>query len=337
MAVTFHGVTNRSAQNSAGRRTYSVTFRLSTNDKNDGPFTVGSHPDLPVIGSLWPEDPAAYCNHLSVENSDPWRGWLVTAQYTDERTYGTALNPTGGAAGGNPGTGKPDNPYKGENAVSDPVYDGAKISWSGHTYEEVITNDAVDGAPIINSAGDPFAEPVTREVTDAICTISYSSTDGPPSEVLALQNKVNQQAIVIDGRTFPERSVRMQNLTVGPDEYRGNTLYRTISYQLKYRSGRKFRVGEQLVDDPSAGWDAILLSTGYDQVKLDPNDGQRKKTPCLNPDGTRVTEPALLDINGEQIVVGDFDLAAMKASAHYEQYSLYEAGDFGDLVGVSFP
>ena len=335
MAVTFHGVTNRSAQNSAGRRTYSVTFRLSTNDKADGPFTVGSHPDLPVIGSLWPEDRAAYCNHLSVENSDPWRGWLVTAQYTDERTYGTSLNPTGGAAGGNPGTGKPDNPYKGENAVSDPVYDGAKISWSGHTYEEVITNDAVNGTPILNSAGDPFAEPVTREVTDAICTVSYSSTDGPPSEVLALQNKVNDEAIEVDGRTFPARSMRMQNLTVGPNEYRGNTLYRTISFQLKYRSGRTFRVGGQEVNDPSAGWSAILLSTGYSQVKTDINTGEQKKAPCLNPDGTLVTEPALLGFAGDQIVVDDFTLAAMQEKAHYEEYYIYEQGDFTILKGVS--
>ena len=333
MAVTFHGVTNRSAQNNAGRRTYSVTFRLSTDDKADGPFAVGSHPDLPVIGSLWPEDQTAYCQSLSVENSDPWRGWHVTANYTDERTYGTALG--SGSSGGNPGTGTSSNPYKAEGGSTDPNYDEVLISWSGHTYEEVITNDAVDGVPIVNSAGDPFSEPTTREVTDAICTVNYRSTAGVPNEVLVLQNKVNSAAVEIDDRVFAARSLRMQNLTVGPREFRNGQSFRNVSYQLKYRSGRRFRVGGQEFLDNSAGWDAVILSTGFTQVKTDPATGQRKKAPCLNPDGTRVSEPALLDVSGEQIVVDDFDLAAMQLSSHYEQYALYETGDFTALKGVT--
>ena len=334
MAVTFHGVTNRSAQNNAGRRTYSVTFRLSTNDKNDGPFAVGSHPDLPVIGSLWPEDSTAYCQSLSVENSDPWRGWHVTANYTDERTYGTALG--SGSSGGNPGSGTSSNPYKAEGGSTDPNYDEVLISWSGHTYEEVITNDAT-GNPIVNTALDPFSEPTTREVTDAICTINYRSTDGVPNEVLVLQNKTNAAAVEIDDRVFAARSLRMQNLTVGPREFRNGQSFRNVSYQLKYRSGRTFRSSGDVITDPSAGWDSLILSTGYSQIVEQNFDGNvlNVKTPCRNPDGTLVTEPAVLDQSGKQITVDGNDLADVQAQSHYLQYQLYETGDFTALKGVT--
>lgn len=331
MAVTFHGVTNRSAQNNAGRRTYSVTFRLSTNDKADGPFAVGSHPDLPVIGSLWPEDPTAYCQSLSVENSDPWRGWHVTANYTDERTYGTALG--SGSSGGNPGSGTSSNPYKAEGGSTDPNYDEVLISWSGHTYEEVITNDAT-GNPIVNTAFDPFSEPTTREVTDAICTVNYRSTDGVPNEVLVLQNKTNAAAVEIDDRVFAARSLRMQNLTVGPREFRNGQSFRNVSYQLKYRSGRTYRSAGEVIVDASAGWDSVVLSTGFSQISEFGSDPSTKR-PCLNPDGTKVTEPALLNQFGGQIVVTGNDISVLQELSHYQRFQLYETGDFTALKGVT--
>jgi hypothetical protein len=331
MTVTFHGVTDRSAKNDAGSRTYSVTFRLSTNDKADGPFAVGSHPDLPAIGSVWPEDASAYCNSLSVENSDPWRGWHVTATYTDERTYGS-INGLGATSGGNPGTGTSSNPYKAEGASSDPVYDEVKYSWAGHTYEEIVMVDAVDGNPILNTAGDPFSEPVTREVTDAICTVSYSGAT-PPAEVLALQNYVNNAAIEVDGRTFPKRSIRLQNLNVGPRQYRNGDPYRQISYQLKFRQGRNIpNVDGDQAFLQSTGWDYIALSTGFQELYN--IAGKLKKRHCKNPDGTNVKEPALLDANGRQISSDDTNLATIQDLAFYQGFRLYPGGDFSLLTGV---
>lgn len=324
MAVTFHGVTDRSAQNNAGQRTYSVSFRLSTNDKADGPFAVGSHPDLPVIGSPWPEDSSAFCNSLSVQNSDPWRGWTVTATYSDERAFGSL-------SGSNPGSGSANNPYKAEGGSTNPKDDEVKFSWSGHTYEEVVRYDAVSGKSILNSAGDPFSEPATREVTDAVCTVNYRALS-VPSEVLALQNTVNEAAITVDGRSFPKRSVRMQNLTVGQREYRNGVAFRNVSYQLMFRSGRTTtNVSGLTYFNESAGWDWIALSTGYQE--LDRSGPTTKKRDCLKEDGTRVTEPALLDVDGEQIT-GD-DLNQIQLQSYYLNYRLYEGGDFTLLRGVS--
>ena len=88
MTVEFLGEQDsaRSGKNSQGLRTYTRVFNLHTSVRTDGVFEVGSHSMLPRINDPYPGDQIARCSSLKVTNSDPWRGWTVTASYsTKER------------------------------------------------------------------------------------------------------------------------------------------------------------------------------------------------------------------------------------------------------------
>jgi hypothetical protein len=261
MAVTFVGPSGRSAKNSAGKRTYTRKFKLTTSDQADTEYDVGSDPNLPVIGSVHPSDALAVCTEIQVDNTDPWRGWTVTCTYTNERDI----------------TNNPDS-------------DEVLISFSNEAYEEVVLTDEVTGNAILNTAADPFSEPPTREASHLIAHIKFSTTS-VPSWILSYQNSVNSDNITIGGLAVSAGQAKMQNLNVGEREYRSGVAFYTVTYQIKIKSGGwKYQ-------PLSAGFNQLLEykdeTTGI--ISL------RKYDCYNNGDQKPVSEPALLDADGVQI------------------------------------
>ena len=86
MTITYKGEipAGRQARNALGIRTYQRQFRLLTDSRSDGPYAIGSNASLPSIGSAHPEDASAWCRELTVENDEPYTGWIVTANYSSE-------------------------------------------------------------------------------------------------------------------------------------------------------------------------------------------------------------------------------------------------------------
>ena len=76
MAVTNEGEdpAGRSARNTKGVRTYSRRWILTTSNKSDDAYAVGSASGLPTIGTAHPSDALAWCVSLDVQNSNPWKG-----------------------------------------------------------------------------------------------------------------------------------------------------------------------------------------------------------------------------------------------------------------------
>ena len=138
----------RSAQNNKGTRTYTRKFRLHTTALSDGPYAVGSNANLPLIGSTHNEDLLAWCVSLDVENSDPWRGWTVTANYDSTIEMHT-----------------------------NPEFDPPTIEWDGENFEEALVYDNA-GLAVLNAANDPF-ENAVRERTRRIVTVTVSITAVP--------------------------------------------------------------------------------------------------------------------------------------------------------------
>lgn len=215
MTVTLKGEIpgDRKATNSQGQRTYTRAFRLESDDKTDGPFTVGSTSGLPLIGTAHPEDSSAYCTELQVDNDEPWQGWKVTANYSDARE----LHPT------------------------DPAQDEIKVSWDGEIYQESIIED-VDGDAIVNSAGDYFIDPVpTREASHLIAKIRLSVI-AVPSWVISYQNAVNNAAITIGGLAIDAGLAKVQRISVGEKEYRNGVGFYPFSYEVHiHKDGWRFR------------------------------------------------------------------------------------------------
>jgi hypothetical protein len=291
MVVEFLGEKpgGRSAANNAGKRTYQRTFKLTTSGKDEGPWAVGSHPYLPVIGSRHPDDNRAYCISVSVSNTDPWKGWEVSCSYSDERSVDE----------------------------NNPALDEVKISWSAENYEEVVLFD-VAGEAILNTAGDPFSDAPVRDSSRLTASISLNVTS-VPSWVLGYQNSVNSDSCSIGGLSISPQQAKMSGLTIGEKQYRNDTPFYSLSYQLSIRR---------------EGWRLQPLNAGFRQWKYLPQSGvtasARLLVDCVNSgDQKPVSEPVLLDEDGEQVQNPSW------ASALFLDFQLYRAFPFGgQLPGV---
>jgi len=196
MTVTYLGedAGGRKATNSKGKRNYTRVFKLSSSSKADAAYHVGSNANLPKLGDLYPQDWNAYCHTLDVENSDPWRGWTVTASYNDERAISTF----------------------------EPQNDEIKYSFSSEIYQEEVFVDK-DGNAICNSAGCAYLDPpATRDNAHLIARIEQN-VPSVPVWVLSYQNALNLAACNIGGLVIAAKLAKIQRIEVGPREYR-NTL-----------------------------------------------------------------------------------------------------------------
>ena len=297
MTITYLGESNESgsstAQNSKGKRSYTRKFRLETDDKTDRAYDIGSHASLPVIGSVHPEDANAYCTDISVTNSNPWKGWTVTATYSDERTLQQSSSGNG------------------------PEDDEVLISWQSEGYEEVVTTDTVTGKAILNSAGDPYDEPPTRESTHLVASIQANFLS-VPAWILSYQNAVNSDAITIGGLAIAAGLAKMSNLSIGNRQIRNGTNYYPVSFDIKIKKD---------------GWKFEPLESGYRQRKSPlPLPGSDEKVDCLGADKKVVSEPVPLDAFGIQLDIGDPSTTTFA----YGDFTIYPQLAFaGNLPGVT--
>ena len=203
MTATFKEeiLSGRTARNSKGARTYTRKFRVLSNDKTDGPFEVGSTSGLPLIGSPHPEDANAFCIELTVENTEPYAGWTVTANYSDERVID-------------------DNPTD----------DAAEINWGSEQFQKVAVVDR-DGNLIVNSAGDLFDPPAMIDDSRRVVTVSKNLAT-VPSWILDYQDAINSDTFTIDGISIGVGKAKMQAVTVGPKQRRNSTVFRTVNFTI---------------------------------------------------------------------------------------------------------
>lgn len=191
----------RKATNTKGMRSYTRQFRLETTSRSDGPYAVGSDFNLPLIGSVHPEDPFAWCTSLSVDNTEDWKGWTVTAEYSSERELS-------------------------ETPTSDP----ALISWSSEQFQRPAIIDK-DGNAIVNSAGDPFDPQNMIDDSRRVVTVT-KNLSSVPSWILTYQDAVNSGSFTVDGITVGDGLAKMQSVTVSEAQSRNGTAFRTVTFSM---------------------------------------------------------------------------------------------------------
>jgi hypothetical protein len=205
MSVTYQGsiAEKRTATNAAGIRTYSETFRLTSDSKSDTASTVGNNASLPSIGSVYADDGQAYCTNLAISCTDGYTGWEAVASWTTERTMSS----------------------------TDPEDDEVKVSWTTEVYQEPVFQD-VDGNAVVNSAGDYFIDPVpTRDATHLIARIR-SNHRTIPAWVLAKQNNVNDSQITVGGLVIGAGLARMSRLEISERQRRKDVDFYSMSFEL---------------------------------------------------------------------------------------------------------
>jgi len=201
MTVTYIGENHGSASNERGSRSYTLIFRLSTTLKSESAFDVGSHASLPVIGQAHPDDPFAFCTTLTPDPTDPWRGWTVTAQYSDARTLS-----------------------------EDPTSDGAVVTWSSEQFQRPAVFDR-NGNFIVNSAGDPFDPPLMMDDSRRVVTVQKNLAF-VPDWILDYQDAVNSDAFTVDNVAIGVGLAKIQSVTVGEVQRRNGTAFRSVTFTI---------------------------------------------------------------------------------------------------------
>lgn len=208
MTVTYKGIIpeSRRASNRFGVRTYTEVHRLITDSRTDSAYTIGSNPNLPVIGQSHQDDPLAWCNQLDVECTDGYTGWTVTATYSSDYE----LN---------------DNP------LNDPV----RVRFDGEKYQVVADQDQ-DGAAILNSAGDYFYDPaVMRDKTGLMISLTKNLYTAP-SYVLSLPDAVNSTTFSVRGVSFSARQAKVDRVSISDTQERNGISFITLQIEIQCRA-----------------------------------------------------------------------------------------------------
>lgn len=192
MTVTYLGeiTGSRTGSNTLGVRSYSRSFRLSTSTQSEGVYSVGSHSSLPAIGSVYPDDSSAWCRSLEVNNSDPWKGWTVTAAYSSEQELK-------------------------ENPTEDP----AKITVSTEQFQKVAEED-INGYGIVNSAGDIFDPPHMMDDSRRVITVTKNILTAP-LWLLDYADVVNNDTFTVLGITYAVGVAKIQRISISGTQVRG--------------------------------------------------------------------------------------------------------------------
>jgi hypothetical protein len=203
MAVTNLGEDDggRSATNSKGIRSYTRRWKLETSSKSDDAYAVGSASGLPLIGTAFPSDAGAFCHTLTVENNNPWKGWIVTAEYSSE--YELNTNPT---------------------------LDPAVINWGSEQFQRVAFEDT-SGYAILNSFGDYFDPPAMIDDSRETVTITKNLA-AVPSWLLEYKDAVNNDSFSVDGFSIGIGKAKMQSVTVAAKEKRNGTTFYPVTFTI---------------------------------------------------------------------------------------------------------
>ena len=227
MTVRYIGEVKRKGKNSLGVRAYTRTFLLETEFVIEGVMDVGSHLSLPVIGSLMPSDPSAVCKSLSIDNTNEWKGWTATAEYSTEVS--------------------PSQEEEDEKGNTTPR---VSVSFNSTIYQEPAYFDNANEA-ILNKAGDFFADPPpTRDVGRLVAKISTSVT-AVPAWILSYQSAINKNAITIGGLSIGAKLAKVQSLSVGEAQVRGFIKFYPVTIDIHIRKD---------------GWNIQPLNAGFNQI-----------------------------------------------------------------------
>lgn len=189
-------------------RRYTESWRVVTDDKTDGVFTVGAGFTLQTgvgIGSTYYEDPGAWLQKIRPHN-EPFSPyvWIVTCNYSSERETAT-----------------------------DPTDEPAIITWSGEQFQKPAVYDR-NGEAIVNSAGDFFDDPPQMDDTRVTAQIQ-KNVAAVPSWLLTYRDAVNDASFDLDGITIAAGVAKLQPPQIGQEQERNGFTFRQITLNMHFR------------------------------------------------------------------------------------------------------
>lgn len=190
-----------SAELDKSKREYVRTFRVVTDDPDDGGQTACSHGSIPTIGTAYitagESDAGAFLKRLDAkqDQNDPLV-WIVTANYDSQY---------------------PDP----EQAEENPLLRPNKYKF-GFSKVAVAVQQDLDGRAFVNSAGQPFLPPQEIEITRPTISIEKNSATHSFTILSNLQDCVNS----VTWNGFPVGSVKIDNVEATSESENGVTYWK---------------------------------------------------------------------------------------------------------------
>lgn len=213
---------------------------------------------IPEVGDTWA---AAKASDISADehDADPWT-FVVTVDYTSSP---------------NPSWTFPENPLSQPN----------KYSYTSESVTEPYFRDT-DNKPVVNSAGEVYAQTPQRERSYGVITITRNVSSYDDATAESYRNLINSGSVSINGTTYAARKLRIKQYDAsGPNEQNGVTYWTETIVIAKRPEGwdhvLEDRGLNELIDDELYP----ILDAKMDPVQLPwPLDGEGFA--CFNPTDT---------------------------------------------------
>lgn len=283
VSEVWEGRTSEQVQN--GTRTYQRTWRVLTNNQKIGskkvreacPILLGDSYVFGNLGEDWYEvDDKSLAIKITARQVDPdGRGWLVTVDYglADPGDFG---------------------------GIDDPTLQKPKKTWRGNPADEAIDVD-LDGAPIVNSAGDPFDPPVTRRKSTGVLTVVRNERTYNDAIASEYRDSVNE----FDFFDLAPGTVRFSDISAESSYSASIGEYFVVTYEFEHNP---------------EGWDPSVLDRGL--RKLNASTLTREQ---ILIQGSLATSPVLLDGEGQPLA----EDRVASGEAIFLDFKAYRKKDFG--------
>lgn len=216
---------NRSGSTNAdASRAYTRVFLVETDDPQDGPVLVYSAGGLPDLGDGHPEDANAKVTSLRADQSEDPKFWDVTVEYSTETTDESGSQST---------------------TQEDPLDRDSVIEWSFAQFQ-TIAEETINGDPIVNTAGDPFDPPLTKDDSRPVLTITRNEGGFDAARAIAFMDAVNEDAFF----GAEPGQAKVANISARQQFQNGLTFYQ-VRYEFHFRR---------------EGWFPRVLNRGFRQL-----------------------------------------------------------------------
>jgi len=169
--------------------------------------------------------------------------------------------------------------------VPDPLSQPAVISYDFVQSTEPVEQDA-DGNALLNSADEPFDPPPSDEVYDLVMAVEVNWGSFDALQAAQYINAINSDVFFYG--IFSPATVRCTRFSGTPDRV-ANLEYYKVSLEFAARAD---------------GWKRRLLDQGYRIKTGTDDDGNTTYQQLKDEDGNLLTQPVLLDGNGERLAAG---------------------------------
>jgi len=191
------------------------------------------------------------------------------------------------------------------------------VQFSKWTYQRVVTVDKETGAPVVNTADEPFDSPIVEEVSCPVLSVTRRRTS-PNMEIMENIGSINSSQFNLVGITIPKYCAQLSDYRIERrQDQEGNGFYiQTFEFKLNFNQSKS--TGETI------GFKAEVANTGF-RVKKESGSYAN-----ITYQGEPITSPAFLNTEGTsatntpnyiQFVINDlFNFKSFNLPTRYPNY-----------------